>query len=49
MSDALKSNTTLTQLNLSSKDKKETTHKWYQSTIQYFLFSLNQQTTTLET
>ena len=38
MSEALKSNTTLTKLNLWGKDKTKKTHKRYPSAIHSFLF-----------
>ena len=38
MSDALKSNTTLTKLYMESVHTKETTHKWHPSTNHSFLF-----------
>ena len=46
--DALKSNTTLTELNLSSENH-ETIHKWHPQTIISSSFSSNQQGTRLET
>ena len=48
LSEALKSNTTLTELNLSCEDKRKKTHKRHPSTIHSFPFSSHQQTTTLE-
>ena len=43
LSEALKSNTTLTDLNLESKDKRKKTCKRHPSTIHSFLFSSHQQ------
>ena len=48
LSEALKSNTTLGELNLWGDDKRKKTYKWHPSTIHSFHFSLHQQTTTLE-
>ena len=39
LSEALKSNTTLTKLNLSGEDKRKKTHKRHPSTIHSFPFS----------
>jgi hypothetical protein len=47
--EALKSNTTLIQLDLESEDKRKKTHKRHPSTIHYFPFSLHQQATRLAT
>ena len=38
MSEALKSNTTLIELNLGGEDKRKKTHKWNPSTIHPFSF-----------
>ena len=47
LSEALKSNTTLTELDLGGEEKKKT-HKRHPSTIHSFPFSSQQQTITLE-
>ena len=49
LSEALKSNTTLTTLNLHCEDKRKKTHKRHPSTIHSFPFSSHQQVTALET
>ena len=41
LSESLKSNTTLTELNLSSEDKRKKAHKRHPSTIHSFPFSLH--------
>ena len=48
LSDALKSNSTLTKLDLEGEKKKETKHKRFLSAINFFPFSSNKQTTRLE-
>ena len=49
LSEALKSNTTLTKLSLRSEDKRKKTHKRHPSTIHSFPFSSYKQMTGLET
>jgi hypothetical protein len=49
LSESLKSNTTLTKLNLSCEDKRKKTSKSHPSTIHSFPFSSHQQGTILET
>ena len=49
LSESLKSNTTLTELNLKGENKRKKTHKLHPSTIHSFHFSSYQQTTRLET
>ena len=49
LSESLKSNTTLTKLNLSGEDKRNKTHKRHPLTIHSFLFASHQQATTLDT
>ena len=48
LSEALKSNTTLTELNLDCSDTRKKTHKRHPSTMHSFHFSSQQQGTTLE-
>ena len=40
LSESLKSNTALTKLNLDGEYKRKNTHKWHQSTIHSFSFSI---------
>ena len=49
LSESLKSNTTLIQLDLSGEDKRKKTHKRHPSTFFLFYLSSQQQTTVLET
>ena len=49
LSEALKSNTTLTAFDLSGEDKRKKTHKRHSSTNHSFPFSSHQQGTRLET
>ena len=49
LSESLKSNTTLTELNLSCENKRKKTHKRHQSSIYPFSFLSHQQTTGLKT
>ena len=48
LSESLKSNTTLTKLNLSGKDQRKNTHKDIHQQFSLFPFSSHKQTTTLE-
>ena len=48
LSESLKSNTTLAQLDLSGKDKRKNTHKRHPSTIHSSFFYSQQQATALE-
>ena len=49
LSESLKSNTTLTELNLSGQDKRKKTHATHSSSNYSFPFSSHQQGTILET
>ena len=49
LSDALKLNTTLTELDLGGEDKRKKTQKRHPSTNHSFPFSPHKQATTLET
>ena len=49
LSESLKSNTTLTKLNLGGEDKRKKTHKWHPSAIHSFPFYSHQQITTFGT
>jgi hypothetical protein len=48
LSEALKSNIALTQLDMTREDKRQKTHKRHSSTIHSFHFSFHQQATRLE-